>query len=69
MPTDTQPKTDSNVPTQWPPIAHIKRGSEVDEGDEALCGERLMGIPLDAASKVCEECVRVFREEVGDADQ
>ena len=67
MQTDTQPKLDDGTMTHWPPVAHIARGTDPKPGDEALCGERLMGIKLDDGVKVCEECVRIFREEVGDA--
>lgn len=64
MQTDTQPQIDDGTLTHWPPVAHIARGKDPREGDEALCGARLMGLKLDDASKVCEECRRVLEEEV-----
>ena len=68
MQADTQPKLDDGTLTHWPPLAHIARGKDPQQGDEALCGARLMGMKLDDAAKVCEECVRVLREEVGDGN-
>lgn len=68
MPTETQPKLDDGTITHWPPLAHIARGQDVREGHEALCGARMMGIKLPDAAEVCEECVRIFREEVGNGD-
>tara|TARA_R100001086_G_scaffold245787_3_gene177156 strand:+ start:1899 stop:2093 length:195 start_codon:yes stop_codon:yes gene_type:complete len=61
----TETKPDVTTLTQWPPLAHIARGRDPKEGDEALCGAKLLGIKLDDASEVCEECARIFREESG----
>lgn len=61
--TETKPKVDA--PAQWPPIAHLVEdrapGTAV-EGDRALCGAEIMGINLDDAHEVCEECVRIHEE-------
>lgn len=61
--TETQTKPTTDTPTQWPPQAHIakKAPGTVQEGDVALCGAKLMGINLDDAHKVCEECVRILK--------
>lgn len=69
--TITEPKTSDGGLDQWPPIAHYaadKRPDQtVEEGDLALCGAKLMGINLDSAHKVCEECKRILRERYGNA--
>lgn len=64
--TQTETKTSDGTVTQWPPVAHIaaKKPGTVQEGDEALCGAKLMDINLDDATKVCEECERIFREAI-----
>lgn len=56
------------APPQWPPVAHVTRKDEpVREGMRALCGEKLMGVPLDwrTASKVCEKCMEIVARELG----
>lgn len=65
MSTETKTKPAMGIPTQWPPLAHIarKRPGTVKKDDMALCGAKLMGINLDDAREVCEECVRIFRSE------
>lgn len=65
MQTETQTEVEGATLSQWPPVAHIARGTDPQEGDKALCGARLMGIKLDEAAVQCEECVRIFRGEVG----
>jgi hypothetical protein len=71
MTTDTkpEPKTSDGTMDQWPPLAHFaadkRQDQNVEEGDLALCGAKLMGIKLDSAHKVCEECVRILRERYG----
>jgi len=69
MPTETQPKLDDTPLTQWPPVAHLLRGGGRDpkEGDKALCGARMMGIKLDDAAEVCEECLKIAKGEMPDA--
>lgn len=62
--TDTKPKLDDTI-GQWPPMAHIERKSDgpLKEGKLALCGAKLMGIPLDDASQMCEKCIAIFKRE------
>lgn len=66
MKTLTKPSTTDGL-TQWPPVAHIERKSDgpLREGKLALCGAKLMGIPLDDAAKVCAKCERILKEELG----
>lgn len=49
--------------THWPPLVHIwrKTGKPVKKGDVALCGAKLMGLALPDATKVCPECMEIFR--------
>jgi hypothetical protein len=56
----------TDAPTHWPPLAHIwrKTGSQPKKGDVALCGAKLMGLTLPDATKVCRECVELFRAQV-----
>jgi hypothetical protein len=66
MSTSTEAKLDYGTMNQWPPLAHIERKSDgpLREGKLALCGAKLMGIPLDDAHKVCEECIEIARKEL-----
>jgi hypothetical protein len=65
-----EPMTDE-VPSSWPPIAHIIRNEDkpAKEGTIAICGAKLMGIDLGslnkASSKVCDKCVEALRKELG----
>lgn len=62
---DDAPALDE-APPQWPPVAHlVEKRQPIREGMIALCGERLMGIPLDDAQAVCEECVEIARRRLG----
>lgn len=61
--TKTKPSTGDTI-GQWPPQAHIaqvKNGEVVKEGDVALCGAKLMGLDLETATKVCEECLKIAK--------
>jgi hypothetical protein len=68
MSTTLEPDTklDDGTMNQWPPLAHIarKRPGTVREGDIALCGAKLMGLNLNDAHKVCEECIKIARQEL-----
>lgn len=68
MSTSTDTKPSIGTPSdQWPPLAHIedKREGPLVEGKLALCGAKLMGIPLDNASAMCEKCIEIFKRETG----
>lgn len=68
MATQLDTKPSLGTPSdQWPPLAHIERKSDgpLVEGKLALCGAKLMGIPLDNASAVCEKCIEIARRELG----
>jgi len=67
MSTSTETKPQLGMPSdQWPPLAHIERKSDgpLKEGKLALCGAKLMGIPLDNASAICEKCIEIARKEL-----
>jgi hypothetical protein len=67
MSTSIETKPQLGSPSDhWPPMAHIERKSDgpLREGKLALCGAKLMGIPLDDAHKVCEECIEIARKEL-----
>ena len=67
MSTKVEDKPQLGSPSDhWPPMAHIERRSDgpLVEGKLALCGAKLMGIPLDSASKVCERCVEIAKQEM-----
>lgn len=57
----TKPKLSDDTGNCWPPLAHLVRnaGGKVKEGDKALCGAKLAGVPLDNATKVCKKCVKI----------
>ena len=67
--TEPKPKLDDGTMNQWPPLAHIERKSDgpLREGKLALCGAKLMGIKLPDATKVCEKCIKIARQELGHA--
>lgn len=66
--TDTKPTADvsSGTPDQWPPVAHVwrKTGKPIKESDVALCGAKLMGIPLPNATKICAKCAELLKNHV-----
>ena len=67
MSTTTDTKPSIGTPSDhWPPLAHIERKSDgpLVEGKLALCGAKLMGIPLDDASKVCTKCIEIAKREL-----
>lgn len=56
MTVQTETKADTEaIPDQWPPVAHIVK-TPFKEGDTALCGAKIMGVPLPEGTKVCEKC-------------
>jgi hypothetical protein len=67
MSTSIETKPQLGSPSDhWPPLAHIERKSAgpLREGKLALCGAKLMGIPIDSAHKVCEQCIKIARQEL-----
>lgn len=64
--TEVKPKLSDGSIGEWPPLAHIvRKGADPKEGDKALCGAKLMGIPLDSATKVCAKCIEIVKMEQG----
>lgn len=64
--TETKPRLEDGTMSQWPPLAHIvrKKPGTIKEGDLALCGAKLMGLNLPDATKVCEKCIKIARQEL-----
>ena len=64
MQTETEEQVD--VDTCWPPLAHLYDGRQgLKEGTLALCGAKLMGIPLPNTSKTCKECEEIYAQLFG----
>lgn len=66
--TETKPKLGGGTGTHWPPTQHIydkrRYPDGIKEGDEALCGAKVVGIENpDRSWPVCKKCLEILKQQ------